>query len=162
ARGQRQRVDDLEPFGQLATRELLRLEKRDQLVERRRYITLGGNDDRADALAHHAISDRDDCDGTHLGMLVQQVFQLLAADLLTAADDDVLQPPGNGEISIGIAHPEIAGAKEAACIERVVIERRVAVAEEQLGTARPDLTFLTARHGPAVAITQLDLVVSDR
>src|SRR4026208_810830 len=88
-RGHREVVADVEPFGQLEFRDLLALQKLPQLGERE---LLAGFQDQAGAhpLAEVRIGYRDAGDILHARMRQDEIFDLLGADLLAAAVDEIL------------------------------------------------------------------------
>ena len=44
-------------------------------------------------------------------MLVEQFLDLARGDVLAAADDDLLQPPGDAEVAVGLAQGDVAGVQ---------------------------------------------------
>ena len=79
-------------------------------------------------------------------MGAEQVLDLLGADVLTLADDHVLEAPSQREVAIFTEHPKVAGPEPALLVERIVVERRVGVTPEHHRTLDPDLS-LVARCG---------------
>ncbi len=59
---------------------------------------------------------------------VEEVLDLLGRDVLAMADDHVLQPAGDGHVTLGVDHPEVAAAEVALCVEGIGVEGRVEVA----------------------------------
>src|SRR5438045_1690452 len=88
-RGHREVVAKVEPFGQLEFSDLLVLQKLHQLGE----LEVGaGLEDEAGAhpLAEVGVRNRDAGDILHARMRQDQIFDLLGADLLAAAVDEIL------------------------------------------------------------------------
>src|SRR5947208_8186259 len=118
--------------------------------------------DGARDLARHGVRHAHD---RHLGdgrVRREQVLQLAGADVLALADDDVLPPPGDAEVALGVERAEVAGAEPAVGREGVGVQGRVAVAEEALGAARQDLALAPGCDCRAVLVDQADLVRPDR
>src|SRR5439155_155821 len=158
----RKRADQLEPLGELPPRELARLEEAHQLGERRRIALVGGHDEGARALAEPRVRHGHDRHALDLRVLDEEVLDLPGAELLAGADDDVLHAPGDGEVALGVEDAQVPGAEEAALVEGVGVEARVAVAEEQLRAPRPDLALAAHGDGPPLGVAQLDLARRDR
>jgi hypothetical protein len=117
-----------------------------------------GDDDRADPLAKHRVRDRDDRHVRHRGVRDQQVLDFPGRDVLPAADDDVLEPVGNGQASVGVDPPDVPCPEPAAGQQRGRVQRGVGVAGEQLGAASEDLALLPVGRVAAAGIHQPDLV----
>src|SRR5699024_904495 len=47
----------------------------------------------------------------HRSVLVQDALDLGAGDVLTARDDQVLQPVDDEEVAVGVAHADVAGVE---------------------------------------------------
>ena len=85
-------------------------------------------------------------------MVVQIVFDLLRGDVLTLANDDVLQPAGDRQITVRIDAAQIAGAKEASVVECLLVERSIEIALADQRAADPDLTHTAGRLTLAVGV----------
>ena len=88
----------------------------------------------------------------------EQVFDLLRGDVLAAADDHVLLAVGDRQVAVGVEPPDVAGAEPTAGEERVGIERRIAVTDEQFGAEADDLAVLAEADLAIVVVEQPDLV----
>ena len=121
----RQDVDDLELLGQLLDHQPGAAQVGDHLVEGQRQRGIGELHDGADPLARVRIGHADDGDVGHLGVRVEEVLHLLGRDVLTLADDDVLEPTGDDEVAALVEPTQVAGAEEAVLVEGVGVERRV-------------------------------------
>ena len=117
-----------------------------------------GDHDRADALAQRRVRDGDHRHVRHRRVGDQQVLDFLGRDVLAAADDDVLEPVGDGQAPAGVDPPDVPGPEPAAGQERGRVQRRVGVAGEQLGAAGEDLALLAVGHVAAGGIHQAHLV----
>ena len=82
---------------------------------------LGGLDDRADPLAAFGVGEADDRDVLDLRVRVEQVLDLLGADVLALADDDVLEPAGEHDVPVVADVAQVAGPEEAVGVERVAV-----------------------------------------
>src|SRR5215510_10814799 len=91
-----------------------------------------------------------------------QLLQLARADVLSLPDDDVLPPAGDAEVALRIDRPEVPGAEPAVGGECLVVERRVAVAEEAFGPARQYLALAPGADVGSVLVDEPDLVRPDR
>ena len=72
-------------------------------------------------------------------MFDDELFHVLGRDLLAESDHDVLGPPGDGEVAVGVDRAEVAGAQPAVGGERIGVQRRVEIPQEQLGANGLDL-----------------------
>src|SRR2546422_5887091 len=93
--------------------------------------------DGARDLARHGVRHAYD---RHLGdgrVRREQVLQLAGADVLALADDDVLPPPGDAEVALGVERAEVAGAEPA-------------VGREGVGVPIPEMGQDEAELPPAV------------
>src|SRR5690349_4819543 len=99
---------------------------------------------RARALAGARVSDAHDRDLAHERVAVEQVLDLTRAQLLTRADDDVLDAALDREVALVVQLAEVAGPEPAVRGEGVALERRIAVAHEELRPAGLDLAIADA------------------
>src|SRR4051794_21906624 len=74
------------------------------------------------------------------GELGKQLFDLRCADVLAAADDDVLLAVGDGEVAAPAAPAAVFCVVPTVVVERV--QRRVDIAGEAVRSAAQDLTVL--------------------
>ena len=102
-------------------------------------------DDRARVLAEPRVGRGDDGDLGDAGQRLQRALDLGGGDVLAAADDDVLHPIGDGQEALLVEHADVAGVVPPLVVERGGGERRVGVAEAEIGTAREDLAGRTRR-----------------
>ena len=77
-------------------------------------------------------------------MLVEEVLDLLGADVLALADDDVFEATGDADVSVLVEHAEVPGAEEPLFVEGIGIERLVEV-------ARASAAGALARSSPSFA-----------
>ena len=84
-----------------------------------------------------------------LGQLVQHVLDLRGRDVLALADDDVLEPAGEGHVAVVVHHTEVAGTEPTLLVERVGFERGIGVALEQHRTGDADLALVARSCGLA-------------
>src|SRR5436309_885004 len=85
AHGLRKLVADLEPLRELLRGDLPRAQELHRIAERERRPTLEG-DHGAHPLAQERVGHRDDRDLRDRGVLVEEILDLLHADVLPAAD----------------------------------------------------------------------------
>ena len=88
---------------------------------------------------HDGVGDR--------GVLVENVFDLARVDILTAADDHVLEAAGHGDVAARVHLAEVTGVQPAVGVDRG--GRRlghVQVLDHPLVATCADLTFATDRH----------------
>ena len=85
--------------------------------KRQRYLTSDGFDHRAYPFAPLPVGQADDGDFGDLRVLIQEILDVLGADVLALADDDVLDAPGGDHVAVGPDMGEIAGAVVAVGIE---------------------------------------------
>ena len=111
-----------------------------------------------------------------VGWQLQDVLDLAGGDVLGVADDDVLQPAGDGDVAGVGDDAEVAGAEVALLVERVGVERGVGVAQEELRAAEAQLAFLARARtrlpsrpttristpGDGAALGRLDLLAACR
>ena len=74
----------------------------------------------------------------------QDVLDFESRDIFRVANDGILDTAGDTNIAILIQQPEISRAQPAAPVERVDVKCGVGVAEEALGSLKPQFAF-TAR-----------------
>ena len=75
-------------------------------------------DERARVLAEPRVGRGDDRDLGDAGHAQQQLLDLARADVLAAADDDVLLAVGDREVAVGVEHADVAGREPAVGVER--------------------------------------------
>ncbi len=88
------------------------------------------------------VGQPDDGDLDHLGMGVEQVLDLLGADVLPLADDHVLEATGQVQVPVGPEAAQVAGAEVAVLVEGLGVEGGVGVAVEDHRALHPHLAFL--------------------
>ena len=71
-----------------------------------------------------------------------QLLDLLGADVLAAADDDVGHAIGDGEVAVVVEHADVAGAVPAVVVEDGGGQLGVGVADEAVGTPAEDLAVV--------------------
>src|SRR5438270_5215483 len=143
-------VDGLELLGDLLHHQTLVLEEVDHLLELERVPGVLQRHDRAAALPQRRIGQPDH---SHVGDLVvgvEEVLDLLGADVLALADDHVLQAPGDDDVALGVDEAEVAGPEEALLVEGLGVERRVEIAATDLWALGPDPAFLARARYLAV------------
>ena len=121
----------------------------------------GGLDDRAHPLPPLAVGQADDGHVPHFRVGVEDVLDLLGADVLAFADDDVLHATREHEVAVVAQVAEIARPEETFLVEGVGGERRVGVALADHGAADPDLAVDVRPGDRAVEGHDLDLGVDD-
>ena len=94
-------------------------------------------------------------------MGVEQVLDLLGADVLALADDDVLEPPGQRHVSVGTHLAQVAGLEEPFFVERLARQLRIRVPAHHHRTAQPQLALLVGGGDLAVEADDLDLHPDD-
>ena len=72
----------------------------------------------------------------------QQLLDLLGADVLAAADDDVGHAVGDGEVAVVVEHADVAGAVPAVVVEGRGGQLGVGVAEAAVGATAEDLAVV--------------------
>ena len=87
----------------------------------------------------------------------QQLFDLGRAHVLAAADDDVLQPVRDGQVSVGVDDPDVARVQPATLLDRLGGERGIGVAGEAVGAAGKDLARLADADVAAILVDGADL-----
>ena len=99
------------------------LEPRDAVLAERRHVVLGdvgavgADDERGRLLAvllRGAADDGDVLDARHGA---EEILDLLGGDVLAAADDEVLEPPGDVVVSVGVHAADVAGVEPAALVD---------------------------------------------
>lgn len=91
-----------------------------------------GNDDCAYSFARSCVRKAEHGCVGDVGMAQEHLFDFAGRDVLTIADDDVLQAPGDGDVSVIVDGAEISGPEPAGLIDGVRVECGVDVAEESL------------------------------
>src|ERR1700722_6520299 len=107
-----------------------RLERRQALGEERPKLLFGGaqalaqDHRRADVLAEHRVRHGERHRLQDGGVVHQSFIDLAGRDLLAAAVDDLLQPPGQRQVAVGVDDALIAGT-EPAVDERLAVRLRI-------------------------------------
>ena len=78
---------------------------------------LFGNDDSHDLFAVFPAGHADDLHVLDLGVGIEEVLDLLGVDVLAAADDHVLNPPGDAEIAVFIHARHVARMEPAVLVD---------------------------------------------
>ena len=104
------------------------------------------DDHRDRALAGARIGHADDRDFRDPRMAGEQVLDLLGADVLAVADDDVLDPPGDDQMIAIEQPPLIPGAVEPGLVERGGLVLGVDVTDQHLRPRRTDFAVLGDAH----------------
>ena len=89
----------------------------------------------------------------HGRMRKQRILDLGRVDIMAAANDQVLGPPGDPEIAIGVDPPQIAGAQEPTLGEKIVVLVGFGIgrAFEDAGIGHADLAhFVGCAFGKAL------------
>jgi hypothetical protein len=115
-------------------------------------------DDRGGVLAHAMIGSRDHGYLGNSGQLHQKLFDLCGADVLTASDDDVRHPIGNGYVSILVHDGYVTRSVPAVRLERLRGQGRIGVADEQLWASGEDLAGLSDVYPVAFGVREPNLV----
>ena len=118
--------------------------------------------ERARALTEPRIGRRDHRDLGDARHAHQLLLDLDRADVLAAADDDVLLAIGDREKAVLVEHADVAGHEPTARREGGVGELRVGVADEALGPAAPDLAGFTGAEVVAVLVDDAQLDARER
>ena len=90
-------------------------------------------------LTEPRVGRRDDRALGDAGDPGDQLLDLLRADVLAAADDDVLLAVGDREATVLVEHADVAGRVPTVGVESLRGAAGIGVAEEAVGTAREDL-----------------------
>src|SRR5579859_4643936 len=121
------------------------------------------HDRRARPLAGHGVRNADDGNVRDLGVGQQGLLHLPRADVEPATDDDVLDPPGDPEVSVLVEPADIPGSPPAFIVGGLRGEIRSApVLEQSPRTAVPDLAGRTGRGRPTVLTDDPDLDAGNR
>ena len=142
-RGSASQISDL--LGDLEDRRALRVEEGAQRRDVRARLAVG-HDHRAGALAGARVGQADDGDVGDVGMLDEQVLDLLGRDILAVADDDVLGAAGDDQIVAVDPAAEIAHAEEAVAVETPASLVGVQIADQHLRSSRPDFALVHQRR----------------
>src|SRR5258708_2693048 len=121
-------VDDLDAFRDLLRHQSHALAVLAHVEDRRRLAELLRNEERDDHLAPFLVGDAEHRDVGYFRVAVENVLDLLGRDVLTLADDDVLDAAGDEDRAVLVEAPEVTGAQEPVVGERVAVERAVDVA----------------------------------
>ena len=92
------------------------------------------------------------------GVAVEDILDLLGAEVFAAADDEVLLAAGDDEAAFRRHPGEVAGAEEAVGVEGAVVVGPVRVADEVLRAAGGDLAFLAVGDEVAMVVDEAQLV----
>src|SRR5262249_18317354 len=95
------------------------------------------------------------------GHPLQQLLHLRRADVLTAADDDVLLAVGDRVRTVLVAYRDVTARVPAVRVDGGLREDRVRVADEQVRAARPDLARALF-HVVAVVVDESDVDAGQR
>src|SRR5262245_50964983 len=162
ARGHGELGDDLEPLGKLVTRELLALEIGGDLAQGERF-PFAGNHHGAATLHEPRVGHGHDGHAGDLGMRVEEILDLDHGDVLAAADDDVLAPPGDRDVAVAVQGGAIARLEPA--VPRVAVGgelRTLVVADELEGAAHEQVALHPRSNGHAVAVHHRELHAAER
>ena len=100
-------------------------------------------DRQPDFLAKPLVGNGEGGGALHIGMLDRQVLDLRRVDVVAAADDDVLQPPDDGQIARVVEAAQVTRQEPAVPIEGVLGRRLIVeIAERQAGALAADLADL--------------------
>ena len=124
---------------------------------RRAGGTVAHTDHGAHLLAHALVGDADGRGLGDVGVLVEGGLDLGGVDVLTAADDDVLQPVDDVEEAFVIEPAEVAGEEPAVAEGSGRGLGVVEVAPHDSGPSQPDLADIAARRLVAVGVDDLHL-----
>ena len=135
-----QRVDDFELLGALLDREALEAAVLAD-VGQLHLASFSQNDDGDDALSRARVGHSEHGRFRDVGMAVEQLLDLDDRDVLGVADDDVLDATRDADVAVHIDRPEVPGVEPSVGIDRILVERRVDVTGEALGTLKLELTL---------------------
>src|SRR5262245_34406798 len=153
----RDRVDELEAFGELLAHEAPRRQVLDHLLEEERVRGIAAGDHGAAALPELRVGEPDHRRVRDLWMRVEEVLDLLRRDVLALADDHVLEAPGDHHVAVRVDEAEVAAAEEAVGVEAVGVEARVEVAEAALRPADAELALLARPRAVTIGPHHRDL-----
>ena len=117
---------------------------------------------RSRVLAEPGVGRGDDRDLGDARHAHEQLLDLGRADVLAAADDDVLLAVGDREVAVGVEHADVAGHEPAVGVNAAAVRCRVGVADEAVGPATPDLARLARRDVVAVLVDEAHLDARQR
>src|SRR5690606_13279529 len=119
------------------------------------------DDDRAAALAETFVGDADDRDGGDRRMVLELLLDLSDADVLAAADHNVLDPAGDLEVAILVQAPQIAEPVPLA-VEGAARQLGIThVANENVRALGDDLALLAGRQWTAPLVGYSHLHAGD-
>ena len=119
--------------------------------------------ERAAVLTEARVGRGDDRDLGDARHPEEQLLDLGRADVLAAADDDVLLAVDDREEPVVVDHADVAGLEPAVGVERSRRQRGVGVPDEAVGALAPDLARLArVDRVPAVVVAQLHLDAEHR
>ena len=136
-------VDQLEPL-----RDLLHHRARSPCSARAMSRSVGGSaasvahDERDGHLAPLVVGDAEHRDVGDLRVAVEHVLDFLGRDVLTLADDDVLDAAGDDHRAVLVEARHVTGVQPAVVGERAGVERRVDVAAHDLRPLHDELTVV--------------------
>src|SRR4029450_2759981 len=125
------------------------------LVERRRAATLTEADHGGGALAETNVWRGHDADLRDRIHAHQQLLDLLGADVLAAADDDVRHAIGDREVSLVVEHADIASPVPPFIVENLGGQLGIDVADEAVRPPTQDLPTVLESEldaGPRITI----------
>ncbi len=155
----RQGVEDDHVAGHLEPGERRRAQL-DQLLRRHRS-GVAKRDERHRFLAEDGVRASDDCGFQDRRMGVEDVLDLLRVDVLTTADDHVLDPVDEDEVAVGVEVADVAGVQPAILEGAGRLFGLVEVAAHDVGAADDHLALPFGR-GPPVDVEQGDLLAGQR
>jgi len=101
-------------------------------------------------LAVFRVGYTDDLSVQDVGVGVEELLDFPRVDVLAAADHHVLDPPGDGQVPVGIHHGEVAGVHPVGRVDGLGgLVRLVPVADHHRVAAGAQLARSAARHGAA-------------
>ena len=132
-----------------------------QLVQRRSGGTGGAAHEGAGVLSEAGVGGGDHRDLDHPREKQEPLLHLGGADVLAAADDDVLLAVGEGQV-LAVEHADVAGGEPAVAVDAGVGQRGIEISREQVWSARHDLPRLAGRQVHAVIVDDADLDAGER
>ena len=153
----REVVDGPQVLGPLLPRQARGLEVPAHRLQARGVGPREEPDEAAAVLAEAHVGRGDDRDLGDAGHAQQQLLDLERADVLAAADDDVLLAVDDREVAVVVEHADVAGREPAVGVERLGGDRGIGVAGEQVGPAAVDLAGLARLDGLPVVVEEPDL-----
>ena len=124
---------------------------------------IGRDDDGARPLPGALVGHADDRDLGDARMVDEHVLDFLGRDVLAVADDDVLGPAGDDQVTVVDPAAEITGPEVTLVIEGRGLVFGMQVADQHLRAARADLAvdqLDVGDAGPAVGVRRMFGVVA--